>query len=184
MRTHLGSGIPWKNRESCEILGIPGCGTSTVQEKRTCFTVAREACLVPAQLSASLRLNASSKCHQHQNSLLIASNICLMSNRPSGACQWPVRSSAYQFYKVTKRPRCPRIRRLPCYELSSSFPPGSASKSPLKFDVEVIKNAPPTADQICTILDNLPPLRDVEDPHHVAADDRMTTGSVQRAPGR
>jgi hypothetical protein len=137
-----------------------------------------------SRASATLRLNASSKCHQDQNSLLIASNICLTSNRPSGAFQWPVRSSAYQFYKVTKRPRCPRIGRLPCYELSSSYPPGSASKSPLKFDVEVIKNAPPSAGQICTILGNLPPVRDVEDPHHVAADDRMTTGSVQGAPGR
>jgi len=135
-----------------------------------------------SRAGAALRLNASSKCHQHQNSLLIASNIYLMSNRPSGACQWPVHSSAYQFYKVTKRSRCPRIGRLPCYELSSSYPPGSASKSPLKFDVEVIKNAPPTADQICTILDYLPPVRDVDDPHHVAA--LMTTGSVQRAPGR
>jgi hypothetical protein len=181
VRTHLGSGIPWKNRESCEILGIPGCGTSTVQEKRTCFTVAREAL---SRAGAALRLNASSKCHEHQKSLLIASNIYLMSNRPSGAWQWPVRSSAYQFYKVTKRPRCPRIGRLPCYELSSSYPPGSSSRFPLKFDVEVVKNAPPSAGQICTILGNLPPVRDVEDPHHVAADDRMTTGSVQRAPGR
>jgi len=38
VRAHLGSGIPWKNRESCEIQGIPGCGTSAVQEKRTCFS--------------------------------------------------------------------------------------------------------------------------------------------------
>ena len=53
--------------------------------------------------------------------------------------------------------------------LSSPYPPGSASKSPLRFDLEVIENAPPTADQIRTILEYLPRVRDVDDPHHVAA---------------
>ncbi len=53
--------------------------------------------------------------------------------------------------------------------LSSPYPQGSASKSPLKFDLEVIENAPPTADQIRSILDYLPRIRDVDDPHHVAA---------------
>jgi len=53
--------------------------------------------------------------------------------------------------------------------LSGPFPPGSTSKSPLKFDLEVIENAPPTADQISTILGYLPPVRDADDPHHVAA---------------
>jgi hypothetical protein len=53
--------------------------------------------------------------------------------------------------------------------LSSPYPQGSASKSPLKFDLEVIENAPPTADQIRSIMDYLPRIRDVDDPHHVAA---------------
>ncbi|KAI9507312.1 thioredoxin-like protein [Russula earlei] len=52
--------------------------------------------------------------------------------------------------------------------LSSPFPPVSASNSPLKFNLEVIESAP-TADQIRTILDYLPRVRDVDDPHHVAA---------------
>ena len=52
---------------------------------------------------------------------------------------------------------------------SSPYPPGVPSLSPLKFNLEVIENTPPTADQIRTILDYLPPLRDVDDPHHVSA---------------
>jgi hypothetical protein len=52
---------------------------------------------------------------------------------------------------------------------SSPYPSGSSSSSPLKFNLEVIENTPPTADQIRTILDYLPPLRDVDDPHHVSA---------------
>ena len=52
---------------------------------------------------------------------------------------------------------------------SSPYPPGGSSVSPLKFNLEVIENSPPTADQIRTILDYLPPLRDADDPHHVVA---------------
>ncbi|KAH9056468.1 hypothetical protein EDB87DRAFT_1566578 [Lactarius vividus] len=52
---------------------------------------------------------------------------------------------------------------------SSPYPSGVSSASPLKFNLEVIENTPPTADQIRTILDYLPPLRDVDDPHHVSA---------------
>ncbi len=50
---------------------------------------------------------------------------------------------------------------------SSPYPPGGSS--PLKFNLEVIENTPPTADQIRTILDYLPRLSDIDDPHHVAA---------------
>ncbi|KAI0311873.1 thioredoxin-like protein [Amylostereum chailletii] len=39
--------------------------------------------------------------------------------------------------------------------LSSPYPPNTASRSPLKFDLEVIEH-PPTADQIRTILSYLP----------------------------
>ena len=53
--------------------------------------------------------------------------------------------------------------------LSAPYPPGSASNPPLNFDLEVIENAPPTADQIRTILDYLPRVRDADDPHHIAA---------------
>ncbi len=53
--------------------------------------------------------------------------------------------------------------------LSAPYPPGSASNSPLNFNLEVIENAPPTADQIRTILGYLPRVRDMDDPHHVAA---------------
>ena len=52
---------------------------------------------------------------------------------------------------------------------SSPYPQGGRSASPLKFNLEVIENTPPTADQVRTILDFLPPLRDVDDPHHVSA---------------
>lgn len=52
---------------------------------------------------------------------------------------------------------------------SSPYPPGVPSASPLKFNLEVIENTPPTADQIRTILGYLPRLSDVDDPHHVSA---------------
>ncbi len=52
---------------------------------------------------------------------------------------------------------------------SSPYPSGVSSAPPLTFNLEVIENTPPTADQIRTILDYLPPLRDVDDPHHVVA---------------
>ncbi|KAI0269498.1 hypothetical protein BGY98DRAFT_1014616, partial [Russula aff. rugulosa BPL654] len=44
--------------------------------------------------------------------------------------------------------------------LSAPYPPGGASNFPLNFNLEVIENAPPNADQIRTILDYLPHLRD------------------------
>ncbi|KAF8494327.1 hypothetical protein F5888DRAFT_1795121 [Russula emetica] len=53
--------------------------------------------------------------------------------------------------------------------LSAPYPPGGASNSPLDFNLEVIENAPPNADQIRTILNYLPRVRDMDDPHHVAA---------------
>ena len=53
--------------------------------------------------------------------------------------------------------------------LSSPYPPGSTAKSPLKFDLEFIENAPPTAHRIRTVLKYLPRVRDVDNPHHVAA---------------
>ncbi|KAI0299070.1 hypothetical protein B0F90DRAFT_1810792 [Multifurca ochricompacta] len=54
--------------------------------------------------------------------------------------------------------------------VSSPYPPGGASTSPLSFNLELVENAPPTADQIRTILDYLPRgARDVDDPHHIAA---------------
>ena len=52
---------------------------------------------------------------------------------------------------------------------SSPYPSGVTSASPLNFNLEVIENTPPTADQIRTILGYLPRLRDVDDPHHTAA---------------
>lgn len=53
--------------------------------------------------------------------------------------------------------------------LSSPYPPGTASSSPLNFNLEVIENTPPNADQIRTILSYLPRVRDIDDPHHIAA---------------
>ncbi|KAH9990341.1 hypothetical protein BJV77DRAFT_1013171, partial [Russula vinacea] len=53
--------------------------------------------------------------------------------------------------------------------LSAPYPPGSSSKSPLNFNLEVIENAPPTSDQIRSILNYLPRVRDIDDPHHIAA---------------
>jgi len=58
---------------------------------------------------------------------------------------------------------------MPRAALLSPYPPGSVAKSPLRFDLEVVEKAPPTADQIRTILGYLPRVRDVDDPHHVAA---------------
>jgi Protein of unknown function (DUF1687) len=52
---------------------------------------------------------------------------------------------------------------------SSPYLRGSASKSPLKFNLEVIEKTSPTASQIIRILDYLPRVPDVDDPHHVAA---------------
>jgi len=58
---------------------------------------------------------------------------------------------------------------MPRAALLSPYPPRSASKSTLRFDLEAIEKALPTADQIRTILGYLPRVRDVDDPHHVAA---------------
>ncbi|KAI0060122.1 hypothetical protein BV25DRAFT_1807833 [Artomyces pyxidatus] len=54
---------------------------------------------------------------------------------------------------------------------SSPYPPGKSNARPLKFNLEVLENTPPTPDQIRTILTYLPPARsadDPSDPHHVA----------------
>ena len=88
-----------------------------------------------------------SLCLRDQNHVTIASeisfripsNIYLVNNRPSAWCALPL-------IDFTKSQRIPAA-------LSPSYPPGSASKYPLKFDLEVIGNAPPTADQIRMILD-------------------------------
>ncbi|KAI0270541.1 hypothetical protein BC834DRAFT_861921 [Gloeopeniophorella convolvens] len=53
--------------------------------------------------------------------------------------------------------------------VSSPYPPGKASAPPLKFNLEVIENVPPTADQFRTILGYLPLVSGADDPHHVAA---------------
>jgi hypothetical protein len=91
--------------------------------------------------------------------------------------------------------RCPQIRCLPCYELSSSYLPGSVSKSPLKLDVEVIKNGQPTTDQIYMILDNLLPICNIDDLHlffffflyrfiHLATIAMSVTGTLLQATTR
>ncbi|THH19212.1 hypothetical protein EW146_g1906 [Bondarzewia mesenterica] len=52
--------------------------------------------------------------------------------------------------------------------LSSPYPRDKPSAPPLRFDLEVIENKPPTADQVKTILSYLPAVKDSKDPHHVA----------------
>lgn len=52
--------------------------------------------------------------------------------------------------------------------LSSPYPPGKSSAPPLRFNLEVIENTPPTADQVKTILSYLPSVGDSSDPHHIA----------------
>jgi hypothetical protein len=87
-------------------------------------------------------------------SFRIPSNIYLVNNHPSAWCALPLIDS-------TKSQLIPASLSPPC-------PPGSASKYPLKSDLETIGNAPLTADQIPMILDYLPPVRDVDYPHHAA----------------
>ena len=99
--------------------------------------------------------------------LCVASAIYLVSSCPSVSCIFPT----YRFGPSHNPSLPPSNGALAMLRaaLSSPYPPGSTSKSPLKFDLEVIENAPPTADQIRTILEYLPRVRDVDDPHHVAA---------------
>ncbi|KAI0277789.1 hypothetical protein BGY98DRAFT_977488 [Russula aff. rugulosa BPL654] len=63
-----------------------------------------------------------------------------------------------QFHNPTLPPSNKALAALRA-ALSAPYPPGGASNSPLNFNLEVIENAPPNADQIRTILDYLPHLR-------------------------
>ena len=98
--------------------------------------------------------------------LCVASAIYLVSSCPFVSCILP--TSISPSHNPSLPPSNGALAMLRA-ALSSPYPPGSASKSPLRFDLEVIENAPPTADQIRTILEYLPRVRDVDDPHHVAA---------------
>jgi Protein of unknown function (DUF1687) len=56
--------------------------------------------------------------------------------------------------------------------LSGPYPPGRSSTAPLKFNLEVVENSPPTADQVKTILSYLPSMHstdNVSDRNHIAA---------------
>ncbi|KAG1857689.1 hypothetical protein DFJ58DRAFT_782918 [Suillus subalutaceus] len=48
--------------------------------------------------------------------------------------------------------------------LSSPYPPGKKSASPLEFDLEVVETKPPTADQLKTILTYITPPRSTAPP--------------------
>ncbi|KAA1466920.1 hypothetical protein DENSPDRAFT_876917 [Dentipellis sp. KUC8613] len=54
--------------------------------------------------------------------------------------------------------------------LTQPFPPGKPNAKPLKFDLDVVQDTPPTADQIRTIMSYLPTggAEDPTDPQHVA----------------
>jgi hypothetical protein len=95
----------------------------------------------------------------------IASNIDLVSSCPP---RWPTHRLINSSHNPSLPPSNKALAALRA-ALSAPFPPGGTSKSPLNFNLDVIENAPPTADQIRTMLDYLPRVRDIDDPHHVAA---------------
>ena len=98
-------------------------------------------------------------------SLCVASNIYPVSSCPFVSCISPLIDFTMSRPVVTSG----RAFAILQAALSSPYPPGSASKSPLRFNLEVIENALPTAGQIRTIMEHLPRVRDVDIPYHVAA---------------